>query len=637
MKKLISLSLTIVMILSLVSAIPAFAADTDTTLTNLAVGINAVTFGFDNGGSVKYDGYDVYVKKIHSEAEAAQVEFTADDKVDAANVVTYRDGTGTYRRMFTVKGLDAATIYAVKAVNTAKSKTLTGVVTTAADDSTTANIAIGAAVTASEGEDSINSNYPPHLITTGTSLGAGYGNRDLWITKPAAAGDAAKGITLTVDLGAEKNVSKVELYNGQTQGLTASNTVAKYKLEAAADNLVWKTISEEVTSNTDGTADEIEVHVTYRYFKITVIKGGSSSTRIADFRVYAEKQEPIIEDTIENLNVIAKSDTAVTVAYDYDATLGFTEFDIYLNGNFYESTTSTHNVICISGLNPNTQYTVGMVAHNESGKTNMATTTATTLKSRETTAWVNVALGADVTADAETNKNYPATRLVNGVAGTYGGGSNDQWHAVSAADTAEIVVDLGSETDISKLEIIEPSSYGVSRDYQNADSYTVSVSTDGSQYSPLGVYYHQDNGIITDTLEESVNCRYIKIILSESTVNPSRADGKYEWRLGDIKIYSKGLPFTVQKPVITTGDDTLKATVSYTNYNTEAKLFLILALYNGDTLVTADSIRLTEALSNADLTVELSTKNVTYTSAKAFVWDDLSSITPLAVNDEYKK
>ena len=74
MKKLISLSLTIVMILSLVSAIPAFAADTDTTLTNLAIGINAVTFGFDKGGSVKYGGYDVYVKKIQSEAEAAQVE-----------------------------------------------------------------------------------------------------------------------------------------------------------------------------------------------------------------------------------------------------------------------------------------------------------------------------------------------------------------------------------------------------------------------------------------------------------------------------------------------------------------------------------------------------------------------------------
>ena len=355
---------------------------------------------------------------------------------------------------------------------------------------------------------------------------------------------------------------------------------------------------------------------------------GTGSLRLVDFRAYNAIEEKVLETEINNFKLVAKSDTAATVAYDYDSEAGYTSFDIFVNDSLYTNTTDKHNVILIKNLTPNTDYKISMVAHNGSGKTKPAEVQVTTDKSRLTASDVNVALGADVTTTGTTSTNYPTVLLVNGFAGFVNGtlGKRDQWFATSDSGTVDIEIDLGEELNIYKAEIKSPASYGLSTAPHNADSYIIYGAGEDKVYTKL-YECTAPEAVIRYTADAPVKCRYIKINLKESSVNSS---GKYEYRLGDIGIYSAGNGFRAYKPTITADDSSVTAKSSYTGSGTDSEMLLLLALYNGDSLVKADKIILTDASVAADLSVRINTSGITYTKAKAFVWNNINELIPIA-------
>lgn len=605
------------------------AAATDTVLTTLAISDTAVTFGFDKGtgdSGTFYKKYTVTVKPEGGETET----------VSANNIITYVEKNGNeLRRLVTVKGLKESTTYDVTLNayidGTDPEKTLTGTITTKAADDNTVNIAIGAAVSATKLDEtgantdkSDGGNYPSKLITTGTSVGAVYGYRDLWI------GKGADKLTITMD--SARKVGKIELFYPKSQGLGNNQYgITKYNLKASLDGETWDTIANEVKVEDTQVNDAFELAspAEYQYFKIEINGNGTTDTRLADFRVYGP--EKTLENKINNLAVAAVSDTAATIIFDVDKEAGHTGYEVYVDGEKKFTENAIHNVIVVTGLEPSKNYTLGLRGVTDTGRTAMATVQASTMGARDVTPGVNVALGATVRAQHTTQPGtvYNINRVVNGVSGKQGNSTqNDQWNSSNKTDTTSwIKIDLRVATKIGSILLEPASSYGVSGNLE-ANKYTIEGSTNDSDYTVIKtVTGVRNTGKINIDLGTPAEYRYIKVTLDD---NYKLSDGAYGYRLGDIKVFSaadSGFGMT-DVSVNEIAGNKIKAAASCFNYGQVAKkVVVIVALYDeNDMLVNVAMSPETDVLGAA--TVTATAAKTAYKYAKVFVWDGLTAMSP---------
>lgn len=615
----------------------AAAAANDTVLTVLAISDTAVTFGFDARDTTYYKKYTMTVKPDGGEAETV-----SEDKL-----ITYKENSsGGIRRLVTVKGLNANTKYDVelKAYNdvdgTELGKTLTGTITTKAVDDNTANIAIGAAVSATKYDETTGANtdisdggiYPSKFITTGTSVGAVYGSRDLWIGKGKGEDNTKAADTLTITMDNARKVGKIEVFYPHSQGL--ENTVhgiTKYNLKASLDGETWETVANgvEVAGSQDKDEFELTSAAEYKYFKIEIKGYGSNSIRLADFRVYGP--EKTLENTINNLAVAAVSDTAATIIFDVDKEAGYTGYEVYVDGEMKFTENAIHNVIVVTGLEPSKNYTLGLRGVTAAGRTAMATVQAVTMGSRAVTPGVNVALGATVRAQhtVTSDKTYNINWVVNGVSGKQGNSTqNDQWNSSNKTDTTSwIKIDLRAVTKIGSILLEPASSYGVSGNLE-ANKYTIEGSTNDSDYTVIKTITGVRNtGKINIDLGTPAEYRYIKVTLDD---NYKLSDGAYGYRLGDIKVFSaadSGFGMT-DVSVNEIADNKIKAAASCFNYGQTPKtVVVIVALYDENDMLVNVAVSPETQLSGAATVTAVAAKTA-YKYAKVFVWDGLTAMSP---------
>lgn len=198
-----------------------------------------------------------------------------------------------------------------------------------------------------------------------------------------AAGNVSevKTSTFVIDMEAPYPVETITFTDIKTNSVSftwkksTSNDVNYYEVASSTDNFV----SNEVVH---GTVND----TTSSYTIVGLTSGKEYTIRIiaADFldnrstptiaKVTTLSAEVTIPDDVTNLKATNVAETTLTLSWDASAKA--TSYDIYLDAALLTNTTSTsYNV---SGLNPNTSYTMKVVAKNSAGSSTGKSVTATT-------------------------------------------------------------------------------------------------------------------------------------------------------------------------------------------------------------------------------------------------------------------
>ena len=111
-----------------------------------------------------------------------------------------------------------------------------------------------------------------------------------------------------------------------------------------------------------------------------------------------------------------------------------------------------------------------------------------------------------------------------------------KWCATSTPPH-ELTIDLGAETTISQVGISHAEAGGEGAD-MNTKAYTISVSTDGAEYTPVVNVTKNAAGTTLDTFAP-VTARYVKLSVIKPTQGSDTAARIYE-----VQVYGSEKPLT---------------------------------------------------------------------------------------------
>ena len=109
-----------------------------------------------------------------------------------------------------------------------------------------------------------------------------------------------------------------------------------------------------------------------------------------------------------------------------------------------------------------------------------------------------------------------------------------KWCATGTAPH-ELTIDLGAETTVSQVGISHAEAGGEGAD-MNTKAYTISVSTDGAEYTPVVNITKNTAGTTLDTFAP-VNARYVKL----SVVKPTQGSDSAA-RIYEVQVYGSETP-----------------------------------------------------------------------------------------------
>lgn len=163
-------------------------------------------------------------------------------------------------------------------------------------------------------------------------------------------------------------------------------------------------------------------------------------------------------------------------------------------------------------------YEVSVTAKNESGEDTKTLSVVVTSQLEKDSELTLLSQGKPTEATAYTNENEKPDFAVDGDV-------TKKWCA-TGTPPHEITIDLGGEMTISQVTLAHAEAGGEGAD-MNTQGYEISVSTDGTEYTPVVTVTKNTTGNTLDTFTP-VNGRYVKLSVTKPTQGSDTAARIYE-------------------------------------------------------------------------------------------------------------